>query len=143
MSSKLRIAVVAVGVVGLLIVGAGPASAGITTISVTGAFVCNTTTGNYDITWTITKTNDPSVPTTISSATQNPGGALTASPNPIPSGGLNSATATSSLPGSTSGAVTLTVVILVSPNSTIGTITLDGTCVIAAAPVVTPPRLTG
>ena len=140
---KFRLAAAAAGLLALLVLTAGPAGGGISSVSVSGAFACNTTTGNFDITWTITKINNPSSPTSITSATQNPGGALTPTPNPIPAGAGNTATATSSLPGTTVGPVTLSVVATGNPVPVVGTITLDGTCSIAAAPVVTRPRLTG
>jgi hypothetical protein len=131
---------------GAIVAAAAPIGAGATfTVSVTGVATCNTTTGNYDITWTITKTNQPSSPTKITSAVQAPGSTLTVNPNPIPAAPApNFATAASSLPGSTVGAVTLTVLIAATP--TVGSLDLTGTCVVV--PVTTPavpsqPTLTG
>ena len=134
---------------GMVAVAALPAGAGQNApVAVTGTATCNGTTGNYDITWTLTKTNQPSVPQQVTSAIQTPPGTdyvAQVTPNPIPAdpggmGVLQHSTLATTLPGNTTGPVVLTVI--ASPAvASAGTIVLDGTCTIAA--VEASPDFTG
>lgn len=133
---------------GMLALAAAPVGAGVNDVTVAGTAACNPTTGQYDITWTLTS-NQGSSGATITNATMTPPGSdLTASvsPNPIPGTTIppGHSTVSATLPGSTSGVVTLTVTfVAVLTTQRSGTVTLDGQCTVAAVAVESPVDFTG
>jgi hypothetical protein len=133
---------------GMVALAAVPAGAGQNTpVNVAGVPTCNGATGNYDITWTLTKTNQPSVPVQVTQAIQTPPGTdyvAQVTPNPIPAdpggmGVLQSSTLATTLPGNTAGPAVLSVVAGGNPSA--GTIVLDGACTVTAVEVA--PDFTG
>ncbi len=121
-----------------------PVGAGILTITVTGQAACNPATGDFDITWTIAA-NNASPPPAVTTAIQTPTGtdiASTLTPPAIPQNGHS--TATGSVPGTTTGPVSLVVsyAAAVRPPDT-GSVTVDGTCVAVPSPVTADVQFTG
>jgi hypothetical protein len=105
-----------------------PAGAG-QAVTLDDEIVCNTATGEYDLTFTLTNmTSDSGLITVDTFEVDGNDAPLTFAPNPVPGGGSTS-TATTSVPGSTT---TLFLDLSISfPDSTSGAnfeSTLDGDC---------------
>lgn len=142
LSPRRLLAAAALGVVGAL---AFATSASACTIGVTGVANCDTLTGTYTVTWTVTASDDANVKST----TVTPSGTSITLPSGI-SGGGKGVTATQTVPGDQRTA-SLEVELTnagKSPRFDLkksGTVTLGGNCVVTASPspsasaVVPPP----
>jgi hypothetical protein len=132
----IRAAVVA-AVLGGSVMVAAPVGAGNLPLTVTGAATCDTTTGQYTLTWTVTNVSDSQINDVT--GTQTPPGAAVIGPvNILPAGSVQAVT---NLPGTTVGAVTLAAVIVGGP-SIPGTVNLTG-CTQVVEAVEAPPRTVG
>jgi hypothetical protein len=137
-----------------LVVSAIPAGAGQAPPELEGAVTCSD--GTYTITWTITVFGVPPgeesnlVNIQLSGAAS---GTVVFTPNPVPGPSPVTSQGTTTLPGSTSGDVTLTLVSdYLMPREATATVTLDGACTApppppaitpAAEPVAAAPSFTG
>jgi hypothetical protein len=120
---------------------ATPTSAG-ANFSIEGEAVCDTTTGEYVVTWSLINVG---FDTEVISAIQTPGGDITATvtPNPIPPD--TTAIATGRAPGTTQGSIVLVVEDDQALEVT-GEVEVEGTCTATPPPApieVEPIRFTG
>lgn len=105
--SRLAAAGVAIAIAAPIVL-TGPAFAGEQMENpVTGTFTCNTTTGNNEITWTVTNNVGETVDIDSAELSGIATGPVVLTPNPIPIDGT--ATAVGGLIGDPVGALTLTV----------------------------------